>query len=79
MANFSSSGVLTLVFFYTLLELGVSLIAINLPSLWFFVPSISPDRIIRSISSKLSFSSLRDGGEKGIKKRRSNDPDIALV
>lgn len=71
--NHDEERVLTLVFFYSVLELGVSLISVNLPSLWFFVHSISPGMVLRSISSKLSFSSLRSDKEKITNERRSND------
>ncbi|KUI54531.1 hypothetical protein VP1G_01899 [Cytospora mali] len=71
--NYDEERVLTVIFFYTVLELGVSLISINLPSLWFFVPSISPGMILRIISSKLSFSSLRSRKEKITNERRSYD------
>ncbi|KAI0886418.1 uncharacterized protein GGS22DRAFT_199702 [Annulohypoxylon maeteangense] len=56
--NHDEERIITIIFFYTMLETGVSLIAVNLPSLWFLVASISPDKIMRSISNKLSFSSL---------------------
>lgn len=55
---------ITIIFFYTMLEIGVSLIAVNLPSLWFLVSSINSDKILRQISSKLSFSSLSSDSDK---------------
>lgn len=72
-ADLSSLGVLTLVFFFTLLEIGISLICINLPSLWFFVPSMDLNKIVRTISGKLSYSSLRSSRERATNVLWSND------
>lgn len=72
-ADLSSLGVLTLVFFFTLLEIGMSLICINLPSLWFFVPSMDLTKIVRSISRKLSFSSLRSSRDRVSDDLMTND------
>ncbi|KAM0817959.1 hypothetical protein AB5N19_03766 [Seiridium cardinale] len=73
--------VLTLVFFYTMLETGLSLVAVTLPSLWCFVSSIRPDRILRSLSSKMSLASIQKDDDKSIQKdddksvQRDNDRD----
>lgn len=36
-------------FFYTMLEAGMALIAVNLPSLWFFSISLKTGDILRSV------------------------------
>ncbi|KUI67586.1 hypothetical protein VM1G_02813 [Cytospora mali] len=55
----------TRAFFFTMLEIGISLVAVNLPSLWLLFTSISPEKVARSIRSVLSLASLRSGGSGG--------------
>ncbi|KAF2151498.1 hypothetical protein K461DRAFT_174154 [Myriangium duriaei CBS 260.36] len=45
--------------YYSMLELGISLVAVNLPSLWLLFTSTVPEQALRSIRSVLSISSLR--------------------
>jgi hypothetical protein len=46
-----------------MLEAGISLVAVNLPTLWFLFHALTPESIIRSLRSVLSLSSLRSGSE----------------
>lgn len=48
-----------------MLETGISLVAVNLPSLWLLFTSVTPEKVIRSIRSVLSLGSLRSGGSSG--------------
>ncbi|KAI1397200.1 hypothetical protein F4819DRAFT_499670 [Hypoxylon fuscum] len=45
-----SNGLITESFFYTMLEAGMALIAVNLPSLWFFSISLKTGDILRSVN-----------------------------
>lgn len=60
-----STEAVTRAFFYTMLETGISLVAVNLPSLWLLFTSVTPEKVIRSIRSVLSLASLRSGGSGG--------------
>lgn len=55
----------TRAFYFTMLETGISLVAINLPSLWLLFTSIKPEKIVHSLRSVLSLASLRSGGSRG--------------
>jgi hypothetical protein len=48
--------------FFTLLEVGMACIAVNLPSLWFLVSKVTPESVLRSIRSMISLASIRSGG-----------------
>lgn len=52
----------TLEVYWSMLEAGVGLMAVNLPSLWAYVNKISPERVLASIRSVISLSSLRSTG-----------------
>lgn len=45
--------------FFAMLELGMSMLAVNLPTLVFLVRSVSPDKVVRSIRSMISLRSIR--------------------
>lgn len=60
LANFIIEAV-TQAYFFTMLETGISLVAVNLPSLWLLFSSITPQSIIRGLRSMLSIHSLRSG------------------
>ncbi|KAI0484785.1 hypothetical protein GGR56DRAFT_615469 [Xylariaceae sp. FL0804] len=45
-------------FYFTILEAGISLISVNLPTLWFLFTSVTPDTVVRSIRSMLSLPSI---------------------
>ncbi|KAF2151900.1 hypothetical protein K461DRAFT_279413 [Myriangium duriaei CBS 260.36] len=47
--------------YLTHLEAGISLVAVNLPSLWLLFSKVVPETALRSIRSVLSLSSLRSG------------------
>ncbi|CRG86468.1 hypothetical protein PISL3812_03474 [Talaromyces islandicus] len=49
----------TILAFFVILEAGLNIIAVNLPSLWYFVRGITADRVIRSMRSVLSLASGR--------------------
>ncbi|PSR82548.1 hypothetical protein BD289DRAFT_488118 [Coniella lustricola] len=51
--------------FYGILEIGISLVAINLPSCWLLLTQVAPDKVIRSIRSVISLGSLRSGRGDG--------------
>ena len=48
--------------FWSNLEAGLSLLAVNLPSLWAYVNKATPEGIIASIRSIISLHSLRSNG-----------------
>ncbi|KAI7778903.1 hypothetical protein LA080_001508 [Diaporthe eres] len=52
----------TSAFLFTMLETGISLVAVNLPSLWLLFTSVTPKKVIRTIRSVLSLESLRSRG-----------------
>jgi hypothetical protein len=45
--------------YYVILEAGLTIIAVNLPSLWYYVNGVTPDRVLRSVRSVLSLGSGR--------------------
>ena len=45
--------------YLSVLETGLSLIAVNLPSLWFLFSEVSPERVLRSVRSMISLGSDR--------------------
>lgn len=63
--------------FYVILEAGMNLIAVNLPSLWYFVAGVSPEGIVRSVRSILSLRSPR-GSQTSLRstgsKRKGQNP-----
>ena len=49
-----------------MLETGMSLVAVNLPSLWLLCTSVIPEKVVRSVRSILSLPSQRgSGGSSG--------------
>lgn len=54
----------TKVLFWSMLEGGLGLIAINLPSIWGLFTKISPDAVLRSVRSMVSLRSRSSGGSK---------------
>ncbi|EPE28160.1 hypothetical protein GLAREA_04951 [Glarea lozoyensis ATCC 20868] len=48
--------------YLSILEVGLSCIAVNLPSLWFLVTKIKPEDILRSVRSIISLQSFRSTG-----------------
>ena len=54
----------TKVLFWSMLEGGLGLIAVNLPSIWGLYSKISPDAVLRSVRSMVSLRSRSSGGSK---------------
>lgn len=48
----------TLAVYWSILEAGVCLLAVNLPSLWFYSSKLSPERMLASIRSAISLGSI---------------------
>lgn len=42
-----------------MLESGISLVAVNLPSMWLFFTSLLPEKLVRSVRSMISLHSQR--------------------
>ncbi|KAI2617249.1 hypothetical protein GGS26DRAFT_603290 [Hypomontagnella submonticulosa] len=66
-------GLITQSFFYTMLEAGIALIAVNLPSLKVFSISLKTGEILRSVRSFLELSFLR-GNSSDITQNASGVP-----
>lgn len=49
-----------------MLEAGMSLIAVNLPSLWLFFTSLLPEKVVRSIRSVIALASLSSQRSNGL-------------
>ncbi|KJZ72069.1 hypothetical protein HIM_08524 [Hirsutella minnesotensis 3608] len=52
------------IMFYWILEMGISLVAVNLPSIWMVFSSVAPEAILRSIRSVISLVSIGSIGSK---------------
>lgn len=50
------------VYFFSVLEVGLACIAVNLPSLWYLASKITPEAALRSLRSIISLRSLRSTG-----------------
>ena len=61
--------------FWSNIEAGLSLLAVNLPSLWAYVNKVSPERIIASIRSAISLRSLRSGGSSNLSRSHVRIPE----
>ena len=61
--------------FWSNLEAGLSLLAVNLPSLWAYVSKASPEGIIASIRSIISLHSLRSNGSSNPSRSHIRLPD----
>jgi hypothetical protein len=44
--------------YFAMLEAGMSVVAVNLPSLWLFFTSLMPEKLVRSVRSMISLPSL---------------------
>ncbi|CAG8957410.1 hypothetical protein HYFRA_00011391 [Hymenoscyphus fraxineus] len=64
----------TRAFFFTMLETGISLVAVNLPTLWFLSKSVTPEAILQSIRSVISLASLRSNREGHTKPMATDKP-----
>ncbi|KAF4631663.1 hypothetical protein G7Y89_g6466 [Cudoniella acicularis] len=68
-------------FYFAMLEAGISVVAVNLPSLWLFFTSLMPEKLVRSVRSIISLAS-RSGldsssaaGASGSATRLGSKPD----
>lgn len=48
--------------FYWILEMGISLVAVNLPSIWLLFTSTAPEAILRRTPSVVSLVSVASDG-----------------
>jgi hypothetical protein len=53
--------------YYVILEAGLTIVAVNLPSLWYYLAGSTPERVLRSVRSILSLGSNR-GSQGSVKK-----------
>ncbi|KAG6092460.1 hypothetical protein E4U30_005400 [Claviceps sp. LM220 group G6] len=65
---------LSRVVFYMILEMGVGLVAVNLPSIWMVFASVAPDALLRSIRSVVSIASFRSGRSRSSRERHDPEP-----
>ncbi|KAG6254026.1 hypothetical protein E4U23_006918 [Claviceps purpurea] len=65
---------LSRVVFYIILEMGVGLVAVNLPSIWMVFASVAPDALLRSIRSVVSIASFRSGRSRSSRERHEPEP-----
>jgi len=61
----------TQVAYFLILETGMTILAVNMPSLWYFLAGVTPEHVLRSVRSLVSLasgrSSTRGGSSKGSK------------
>lgn len=69
LADLFLAEAVTQAYFFTMLETGISLVAVNLPSLWLLLKSVTLQSIIRGLRSMLSLHSLRSSGSGDIETR----------
>ena len=58
--------------FWSILEAGLCLLAVNLPSLWFYRHNLSPESMLASIRSAISLRSLRSNHSGALPSRKDN-------
>jgi hypothetical protein len=51
-------------------------IAVNLPSLWFLVGTLTPESVIRSIRSVISLASIRSNGSRGSGRDKASNTGV---
>lgn len=66
MLDLPCAGTDTESFYLSMLEGGMSLVAVNLPSLWFFFTTMMPDRLMRGIRRVIPLSSLSSQRQRGL-------------
>ncbi|PHH90975.1 hypothetical protein CDD83_2045 [Cordyceps sp. RAO-2017] len=59
------------IMFYWILEMGIGLVAVNLPSIWMVFASVAPEAILRSIRSVVSLASIGSNGSKRSRERHA--------
>lgn len=57
--NTMNLGILSRSIFYSQLEMGISIVAVSLPSIWLLLISVTPETVMRSVRSLVSLVSLR--------------------
>lgn len=60
-----NAGTLTQSCYLAMLEAGMSLIAMNIPSVWLLCTKVVPEKVVRSIRSMVSLTSGRSSGGDG--------------
>lgn len=71
----------TQVAYYLILETGMTILAVNMPTLWYFRAGVTPEHIVRSIRSIVSLASIRSstrgdsikGGKASIQKNSRDE------
>jgi len=63
-AKVDSRLVNTKAMYLSILEVGLSCIAVNLPSLWFIASKVTPENVLRSVRSIISLQSIRSRGSQ---------------
>lgn len=58
--------------YYAFLEAGLSVVSINMPSLWYFAAGVTPERVLRSVRSIISLGSRPSQGSHGASKTSVN-------
>jgi hypothetical protein len=53
--------------YFVILEAGLTIIAVNLPSLWYYLAGVTPEGVLRSIRSVISLGSGRGGSQSSLK------------
>jgi hypothetical protein len=53
-----------------MLEAGISLLAVNLPSIWLYLVKALPEGLVASIRSLITFASLRSTGSNSLTRTR---------
>ena len=61
-------GVTTEAAYLTMLEVGTSLVAVNLPTLWFLLSSSSSKKALRTLRGMLSLTSMRSSRKDSVGK-----------
>ena len=60
--------------YLSVLEAGLSLIAVNLPSLWFLLTKVKPESFLRSVRSMISLRSDRSAASQAKEGTQSHAP-----
>lgn len=68
-----SLGNSTAVAYIAMLEMGIALVAVNLPSLWLLCTSVIPEKVTHGLRSIMSLSSLRSSQRARSHRSHSTD------
>lgn len=60
--------------YLSVLETGLCLIAVNLPSLWFLFSKVKPESVLRSVRSMISLRSSRSAASSQVKGETQSHP-----